>query len=179
VLPDVVDVHAPPEGAAGLVFVALAKRYPGHAYQAAYGLWSLGLLALTKVVVVVDHWVPVHDVRTAWWAALANVDPARDVLVARGPGSVLDHALGAFSFGGKMVVDGTRKWPEELGPGARPWPEPVFMDRETVERVSRRWAEYGLGPDPGPTAPWWPGHLEPPTWSGAREAAEGDRDGAP
>ncbi len=167
VFPEVVDVHAPPEGAASnLVFVALRKRYPGHAYKVAYGLLSMGLLALSKVVVVVDEWVQVHEPASAWWAALASCDPARDVLLAKGPGSVLDHAISSFSFGGKMVIDGTAKWPEEVGPRAALWPEPIFMDPDVVEGVSRRWSEYGLGPDPGPTASRRP---EPAhgRWSGA------------
>jgi 4-hydroxy-3-polyprenylbenzoate decarboxylase len=166
-LPEVVDLHAPPEGAANnLLFVSVRKRYPGHAYQAAYGLLGLGLLGLTKVVVAVDDWVDVHRPGEAWWAALANCDPARDVLVLRGPGSVLDFALRGFSVGGKLVLDGTRKWPEECGaegPRGR-WPEPAVMAPEVVAAVTRRWAEYGLGADPGPTAARAPG--PPPGWSG-------------
>jgi 4-hydroxy-3-polyprenylbenzoate decarboxylase len=171
-LPEVVDVHAPPEGVAtNLLFVALRKRYPGHAYKAAYALWGLGQLALTKVVVVVDDWVPLRQPGAAWWAALANCDPARDVLVARGPGSVLDHALSAFSFGGKLVVDGTRKGPEEAGARAADWPRPVAGDPEIAARVSRRWAEFGLGPDPGPVSLLPAPASGPPGWSGAPPAA--------
>ncbi len=167
VFPEVADVYAPPEGAAhNLVFVALRKRYPGHAYKAACGLLATGLLALSKVVVVVDEWVPLRAGQSAWWAALASCDPARDVLLLRGPGSVLDHALSAFSFGGKMILDGTTKWPEEAGPRAASWPAPVAMDPAVVERVSRRWSEYGLGLDPGPTFPARAGRPLPPDWSG-------------
>lgn len=175
VFPEIADVHVPAEGVANnLVFVALHKRYPGQAYKVAYGLWAVGLLALSKVVVVVDDWVPVQQPAAAWWAALANCDPGRDVLIARGPGSVLDHALAAFSFGGKMVIDGTRKWPEEAGARAAAWPEPIFMEPAVVEAVTRRWETYGIGPDPGRTAPWAPsapvgagGRATP--WSGAPE----------
>lgn len=167
--PEIEDVHAPAEGAANnLLFVALRKRYPGHAFQAAYGLLGLGLLALSKVVVVVDDWVGLRRPGEAWWAALANCDPGRDALVLRGPGSVLDHALEGFSFGGKLILDGTRKWPEETGRGARrPWPEPAVMSPEVVAAVTRRWPDLGLGADPGPTGGRAPG--VPPAglgWSG-------------
>lgn len=169
--PEIADVHSPPEGlGTHLVFVALRKRFPGHAFKVAYGLWGLGLLALTKVIVVVDDWVPVQDARTAWWAALANCDPARDVLVARGPGSVLDHALSAFSYGGKMVLDGTAKWPEEAGARGAAWPEPVAMDPETVAAVSRRWGEYGIGPDPGPVGLRPRARAAVARWTGEPEA---------
>ncbi len=166
--PEIAAVHVPPEGVANnLVFVALRKKFPGHAYKVAYGLMGMGLLSLSKVIVVVDEWVDVHRPAEAWWAALAQCDPARDVLLARGPGSVLDHALQGFSYGGKLVLDGTRKWPEEL-PGAAPgrgaWPEPLAMDPAVVERVTARWPEYGLGADPGPTGARRPGAA--PDWSG-------------
>lgn len=168
VLPEVADFHAPAEGVANnLLLVSMRKRFPGHAYKVAYGLLGLGLLSLSKVIVVVDEWVSVREPGQAWWAALCNCDPGRDVLLGRGPGSVLDHALEGFSFGGKMIIDGTRKWPEEVGgAGAsrRVWPEPVVMDPAVVAAVSRRWLEYGIGPDPGPTGARAP--AAGPSWSG-------------
>ena len=164
-LPEISDLHVPAEGAANnLLFVALHKRFPGHAFKAAYGLLGIGLLSLSKMIVVVDDWVDLRRPGQAWWSALANCDPARDVLVLRGPGSVLDHALAAFSIGGKLVVDGTRKWPEEAGAG-RPCPLPVTMDPAVVARVTARWAEYGLGADPGPTGAR-PADAPAPGWSG-------------
>lgn len=168
--PEIADLHVPPEGVANnLVLVALRKRFPGHAYKVAYSLLGLGLLSLSKVIVVVDDWVSVRDPAEAWWAALCNCDPGRDVQLSRGPGSVLDHSLQAFSFGGKMILDGTRKWPEELGgsePARRTWPDPVAMDPAVVELVSRRWAEYGLGSDPGPRRAGSPKPRA--SWSGER-----------
>ncbi len=148
--PEIVDVHAPPEGVAtNLLFVSIRKRFPGQAFKVAYGLLGTGLLALTKVVVVVDDWVDVRRSEEVWWAALANMDPARDLVVGRGATSVLDHASESFSIAGKLLVDGTSKWPEETS--RQPWPEPIRMDPATVDLVSRRWKEYGLGDDPGPT----------------------------
>ena len=169
--PEIIDIHVPPEGVANnLMFVSIRKRHPGQAYKVAYGLLGLGLLSLTKMIVVVDDWVSVRRTEQAWWAALCNCDPARDVLPLRGGGSVLDHALGGFSFGGKLLVDGTRKWREEGARGA--WPQPVTMERAVVEQVSRRWAEFALGPDPGPTGARGPGVDS--TWSGEpREEGSG------
>lgn len=142
VLPEIVDLHMPAEGVFhNLVFVAIEKRYPGHAYKVAHALWGLGLMMLAKVIVVVDSWVDVQSPAEAWWAALANLDPERDVLIARGPTDVLDHAARQPAFGGKMVLDGTAKWPEE---GAPVWPEPIAMDEATRQLVDRRWQEYGL-----------------------------------
>ena len=164
--PEIADLHAPAEGAANnLLFVGLRKRFPGHAFKVAYGLLGLGLLGLSKVIVVVDDWVSLRRPGEAWWAALANSDPARDVQILRGPASVLDHAMDAFSYGGKLVLDGTRKWPEEVAAHRGGWPEPVAMDPAVVAAVTGRWAQYGIGPDPGPTGARTPPPA-PSRWTG-------------
>lgn len=143
-LPEIADVHMPPEGVFhNLVFVSIHKQYPGHAHKVANGLWGLGLMSLAKVIVVVDADVNVQDVAETWWVALNNIDPRRDVRFTPGPVDVLDHASQHFTFGTKMVLDATRKWPEEGF--TREWPERVRMSAEIVERVSARWREYGLG----------------------------------
>ncbi len=146
-LPEIADIHMPAEGVFhNLVFVSIHKRYPGHAHKVANGLWGLGLMSLAKVIVVVDADVDVQDVAETWWVALNNIDPQRDVRFSPGPVDVLDHASQHFTYGTKMVLDATRKWPEEGF--TREWPERVRMSPEVVERVSARWKEYGL-PDLG------------------------------
>ncbi|NNK47689.1 MAG: menaquinone biosynthesis decarboxylase, partial [Gemmatimonadetes bacterium] len=119
---EVVDYHMPPEGIFhNLVFVSIRKDYPGQAYKVMQGLWGQGLMSLAKVIVVVDDWVNVRNVPEAWWVALNNIDPERDVMFTRGPIDVLDHASRRFTFGSKMGIDGTKKWPEEGFD--RNWPE--------------------------------------------------------
>ena len=46
-----------------------------------HAIWGLGLLSLTKCVVVVDEGVDVHDYEQVVWQVGANVDPARDVVL--------------------------------------------------------------------------------------------------
>ena len=43
------------------VIVSIRKRFPGHAKKVMYAVWGLGLLSLSKSVVVVDEGVDVHD----------------------------------------------------------------------------------------------------------------------
>lgn len=144
VLPEIVDYHMPPEGVFhNLVMVAIEKQYPGHAFKVAQGLLGLGLMSLAKVIVVVDADVDVQNPVEAWWVALNHIDPERDVMFARGPIDVLDHASRGPAYGSKMIIDGTRKWPEEGF--TRPWPDRIRMSDDIVERVTRRWEEYGLG----------------------------------
>jgi 4-hydroxy-3-polyprenylbenzoate decarboxylase len=141
--PEVVDYHMPPEGIFhNLVFVSIRKEYPGQAYKVMQGLWGQGLMSLAKVIVVVDDWVDVRDVPEAWWAALNNIDPERDVMFTRGPIDVLDHAARRFTFGSKMGIDGTKKWSEEGFD--RNWPEVIEMDAGTRAAVDAMWSELGI-----------------------------------
>src|SRR6185295_6161148 len=43
-----------------------------------------------------------------------NVDPQQDIFFSQGPMDVLDHSCSKFAFGGKMCVDATVKFPEEV-----------------------------------------------------------------
>jgi 4-hydroxy-3-polyprenylbenzoate decarboxylase len=108
-------------------------------------IWGLGMLSLSKAVVVVDEWVDVHDYGEVFFAVGANVDPKRDVVVGEGPLDQLDHAAAAFCFGGKLGIDATHKLEAE---GGRPWPERIEMSAEIRELVDRRWDEYGLAGEP-------------------------------
>jgi 4-hydroxy-3-polyprenylbenzoate decarboxylase len=141
--PEVVDYHMPAEGGFhNLVFVSIDKQYPGQAYKVMNALWGAGLMSLAKVLVVVDKDVDVRNTQEAWWAALNNIDPERDVRFTMGPVDVLDHASRAFTYGSKMGIDGTRKLPEEGF--TRAWPKVIEMDAATKAAVDAMWPELGL-----------------------------------
>jgi 4-hydroxy-3-polyprenylbenzoate decarboxylase len=110
-----------------------------------HAIWGLGMLSLTKSVVVVDAHVDVHDYEQVFFYVGANVDPARDVVLADGPADHLDHATVRQFVGGKLGIDATAKLAEE---GAREWPTEIEMTPEIRELVTRRWAEYGIPADP-------------------------------
>ena len=66
--PEVVDFSMPPAGwFQGLAIVSIKKRYPGQAKKVMMGLWGMGQLALTKIIIVVDHDVNVHDMNEVIW----------------------------------------------------------------------------------------------------------------
>jgi 4-hydroxy-3-polyprenylbenzoate decarboxylase len=143
--PEVVDYHMPAEGGFhNLVFVSIDKKYPGHADKVMHALWGQGLMSLAKVLVVVDKEINVRNPVEAWWVALNNMDPQRDVRFTMGPVDVLDHASRAFTYGSKMGIDATRKWPEEGF--TRAWPKVIAMDAATKQAVDAKWASLGLGP---------------------------------
>lgn len=143
VLPEIIDYHMPPAGVFhNCVLVRIRKRYPGHARKVANGLWGLGLMMLSKVIVVVDEDCDVQNVSEVVWKAFANIDPRRDVFFSDGPADDLEHASPAWRYGSKMGIDATRKGPEEGHP--RPWPDAVAMSADIRALVDRRWSEYGL-----------------------------------
>ena len=142
-VPEIVDYHMPAPGIFhNLVFVSIDKQYPGQAYKVMNALWGAGLMSLAKVLVVMDQEVNVQDPDEAWWVALNNIDPERDVRFTMGPVDVLDHSSRAFTYGSKMGIDATKKWPEEGF--TREWPKRIEMDAETKRRVDEMWPKLGL-----------------------------------
>jgi 4-hydroxy-3-polyprenylbenzoate decarboxylase len=143
ILPEVVDMNMPAEGTFhNLVIVSMKKEYPGQARKVMYGLWGLGLMSLTKTIVVVDHFVDVHDLSEVAWRVANNIDPAQDLVMASGPLDDLDHASATVKFGSKVGIDATRKGPQEGR--HREWPPDVVMSPEVKELVDRKWSEYGI-----------------------------------
>jgi 4-hydroxy-3-polyprenylbenzoate decarboxylase len=141
-VPEIVDYDLPVAGAFhNCAIVSIRKTFPGQAQKIMHAIWGLGMLSLTKCVVVVDEWVDVHDYDEVFFRVTANVDPKRDILLSEGPLDHLDHAPGTQFVGGKMGIDATHKLPEE---GARQWPDEIRMSPEVEELVTRRWSEYGL-----------------------------------
>ena len=142
-LPEIIDYHMPAEGIFhNLVFVSIDKQYPGQAWKVINGLWGQGLMSLAKVIVILDADTNVRDVQEAWWVTLNNIDPERDVRFSMGPIDVLDHSSRGFTYGSKMGIDATRKWPEEGF--AREWPERIVMDPETKRRIDEIWPDLGI-----------------------------------
>jgi len=142
-LPDLVDYNLPTEGVFhNCALVSVRKRYPGHAKKLMSAIWGLGMLSLTRCIVVVDHDVDVQDVSAVAFHAFSNVDPGRDAMIVEGPVDALDHAAPYFAYGSKIGFDATRKWE---GEGVvRPWPALAVMSDDVRRRVDERWAEYGI-----------------------------------
>jgi 4-hydroxy-3-polyprenylbenzoate decarboxylase len=148
-VPEIVDYDLPVAGAFhNLAIVSIKKAFPGHARKVMHAIWGLGMLSLTKGVVIVDEHVDVHDYEQVMFYVGANVDPKRDVVITEGPLDHLDHAPTLQFVGGKIGIDATAKGPAE---GAREWPPEIEMSDEIRDLVDRRWAEYGF--EPGETVP--------------------------
>ena len=140
---EIIDINMPAEGIFhNFIIVAIKKKYPGQAKKVMHTIWGTGLLALTKIIIVVDDKVNVHDLSEVSWRIGVNIDPGRDVLLSEGPSDDLDHASEFYRYGGKMGIDATEKIKSE--PRSREWPKEIEMNNDIVNLVDNNWIKYGF-----------------------------------
>ena len=138
---EIIDINMPAEGIFhNFIIVAIKKKYPGQAKKVMHTIWGTGLLALTKIIIVVDDKVNVHDLSEVSWRIGVNIDPGRDVLLSEGPSDDLDHASEFYRYGGKMGIDATEKIKSE--PRSREWPKEIEMNNDIVNLVDKNWTKY-------------------------------------
>ncbi len=142
--PEVVDFAMPAAGwFQGMAIISIKKRYPGQAKKVMMGLWGLGQLALTKIFVVVDDDVNVHDMDDVIWAITTRTDAARDVMIIDNtPTDTLDPASPLLNLGSKLGIDATQKTKEEGY--QREIQELVKVDEDTRNLVDAKWSSYGI-----------------------------------
>jgi len=135
--PEIVDMALPAEGVFhNLVFVSIKKQYPYQAYKIMHGLWGMGQMMFTKIIVVVDAGVDVHNTSDVLFHLCANIDPQRDSLMTKGPCDALDHAPTVPNIGSHIGFDATRKL---AGEGhTRGWPDACTLPAELLAEVERK-----------------------------------------
>jgi 4-hydroxy-3-polyprenylbenzoate decarboxylase len=140
--PEVVDFSMPPAGwFQGLAIISIRKQYPGQAKKVMMGLWGMGQLSLTKVFVVVDGDVNVHDMDDVIWALTTRTDPSRDtVIISNAPTDTLDPASPLVNLGSKLGIDATTKTREEGY--LREVQQLAIVDDRTKQLVDSKWSEY-------------------------------------
>ncbi|MGD8918293.1 MAG: menaquinone biosynthesis decarboxylase [Nitrosopumilaceae archaeon] len=142
--PEVVDFSMPAAGwFQGFAIISIKKRYPGQAKKVMMGLWGMGQLSLTKMFVVVDDDINVHDMNDVIWAITTRADAARDTTIINNtPTDTLDPASPLVNLGSKMGIDATQKTREEGY--EREIQKQVKVDQETKNLVDSKWPSYGL-----------------------------------
>lgn len=142
--PEVVDFAMPAAGwFQGMAIISIKKKYPGQAKKVMMGLWGMGQLALTKIFLVVDWDVNVHDIDDVIWALTTRADPARDTIIIKDtPTDTLDPASPLVNLGSKLGIDATQKTKEEGF--EREVQELVLPDEQTKSLVDSKWSNYGL-----------------------------------
>jgi 4-hydroxy-3-polyprenylbenzoate decarboxylase len=138
-LPEIVDMAFPPPGIFhNIVIVSIDKRYPGHARKIMSAFWGLGQLMFSKCIIVVDKDVDVQNAAEVAWIVGTHVDPSRDIEIVKGPVDDLDDAAILPSYGGKMGIDATIKWPSEGV--TRPFPKRLTTTDAARSRAEQVWA---------------------------------------
>ncbi len=113
-VPEIIDMDMPVEGVFhNLVIAQLKKEYAGQGQKVMNAMWGAGQMMFNKILVLADEGVKIQDYKSLAQYVFKNLNPATDVYFSQGPMDVLDHSCSKLGFGGKMCIDGTRKWDEE------------------------------------------------------------------
>lgn len=113
-VPEIIDMDMPVEGVFhNLVIAQLKKEYAGQGQKVMNAMWGAGQMMFNKILVLADEGVKIQDYKTLAQYVFQNNNVATDIYFSQGPMDVLDHSCSKLGFGGKMCIDGTKKWDEE------------------------------------------------------------------
>ena len=129
-VPEIIDMDMPIEGVFhNLVIAQVKKEYAGQGQKVMNAMWGAGQMMFNKILALTSPPAPlrqsrreeksVEDFRITEYEKLArdvfkNLNPATDIYFSQGPMDVLDHSCSKLGFGGKMCIDGTAKFEEEI-----------------------------------------------------------------
>ncbi len=114
-VPEIVDMNMPVEGVFhNLVITSIHKEYAGQGQKVMNAMWGAGQMMFNKILVIADSSINISDYKAVAQYVFSNLDPASDIYFSQGPMDVLDHSCSKLGFGGKMCIDGTKKWEEEI-----------------------------------------------------------------
>ncbi|MCX6247419.1 MAG: menaquinone biosynthesis decarboxylase [Bacteroidetes bacterium] len=113
-VPEMRDINMPVAGVFhNIVLTKIEKLFPGHGMKVMTSLWGAGQMMFNKIMVVVSEDVDLNDYRAVAREVTKRTDPLQDIHFIKGPVDILDHSSSHFSYGSKMGIDATVKWPEE------------------------------------------------------------------
>ncbi len=112
--PEIVDIDFPLEGVFhNCAIISIKKAFPLHANKAMYALWGLGQMMYTKMLIIVDETVDVHDYQAVIKAMVYHANIRSHYVVSEGPLDALDHASNRAFQGYRLGIDATKKLPLE------------------------------------------------------------------
>jgi 4-hydroxy-3-polyprenylbenzoate decarboxylase len=113
-VPEIVDMDMPVEGVFhNLVITKIKKEYAGQGQKVMNAMWGAGQMMFNKILVLADEGVTIQHYEELAKYVFKNLNPATDIYFSTGPMDVLDHSCSKLGFGGKMCIDGTKKFEEE------------------------------------------------------------------
>ncbi len=114
-VPEIIDMEMPVEGVFhNLVITQIKKEYAGQGQKVMNAMWGAGQMMFNKILVLADEHIKIQDYEALAKYVFKNLNPATDVYFTQGPMDVLDHSCSKLGFGGKMCIDGTAKYEEEV-----------------------------------------------------------------
>lgn len=114
-VPEIIDMDMPVEGVFhNLVITKIKKEYAGQGQKVMNAMWGAGQMMFNKILVLADEGVRIQQYEALAKYVFKNLDPANDIYFSTGPMDVLDHSCSKLGFGGKMCIDGTKKFEEEI-----------------------------------------------------------------
>lgn len=132
-VPEIIDMEMPVEGVFhNLVIAKIKKDYAGQGQKVMNAMWGAGQMMFNKILVLAappppEGGAPLNPLQGGTLDSLnlgdyeelakeifKNMNPATDIYFSQGPMDVLDHSCSKLGFGGKMCIDGTYKFPEEV-----------------------------------------------------------------
>jgi 4-hydroxy-3-polyprenylbenzoate decarboxylase len=119
-VPEIIDMNMPVEGVFhNLVIAQIKKDYAGQGQKVMNAMWGAGQMMFNKILVMADEGVKIQDYNELAKYVFKNLNPATDIYFSQGPMDVLDHSCSKLGFGGKMCIDGTGKFEEEVDEGSQ------------------------------------------------------------
>jgi 4-hydroxy-3-polyprenylbenzoate decarboxylase len=113
-VPEIIDMDMPVEGVFhNLVITKIKKDYAGQAQKVMNAMWGAGQMMFNKILVIADEDAMIQSYPDLARQVFKNLNPSTDIYFSTGPMDVLDHSCSKLGFGGKMCIDGTKKFAEE------------------------------------------------------------------
>jgi 4-hydroxy-3-polyprenylbenzoate decarboxylase len=119
-IPEILDMDMPVEGVFhNLVIAKIQKDYAGQGQKVMNAMWGAGQMMFNKILVLTsanpnEEPFKINDYLKLAQVVFKNLNPATDIYFSQGPMDVLDHSCSKLGFGGKMCIDGTSKYEEEM-----------------------------------------------------------------
>jgi 4-hydroxy-3-polyprenylbenzoate decarboxylase len=113
-VPEIIDMEMPVEGVFhNLVIAKIKKEFAGQGQKVMFAMWGAGQMMFNKILVIADEKTNIKNYKELAQVVFKHLDVHNDVSFTSGPMDVLDHSCSKLGFGGKMCIDGTRKFEEE------------------------------------------------------------------
>ncbi len=141
-VPEITDMDMPIEGVFhNLVIARIQKDFAGQGQKVMNAMWGAGQMMFNKILVIADGSTIIQDYLSLAKYVFKNLDPSADIYFSQGPMDVLDHSCSKLGFGGKMCIDGTHKFEEELEGAGLHSTDPANPEPLTADLFTSRFPE--------------------------------------